>query len=164
MSAAPRRPRGTTSDGAAGRMVIIRALASCEVRESAVLPRRRERGDLLPERFRRDGLHEVSVESCLLGAPLVVFLAPSRQGDEMNRLAPALRAHEARGVIAIRLRHANVEEHQLGLELLRDADRGIAIEGDLHGMSRGLEKEAQAVGGILIVVDNENAPWLDPGS
>src|SRR5207253_7951004 len=101
-------------------------------------------------------LGEVVVEARLAGLELVVFLAPAGDRDQQHVAAAAL-AHVARDVIPRELRQADVQERHGGLELVRGRDRLGAVVGDAHLVPHHPEQGGEAVGGILVVVDDEDA-------
>src|SRR5262249_43265624 len=70
-------------------------------------------GEHSVERFRSHGLHQMHVEPRLLGLALVGLLAPARERDEANVRPPRLTADAPGDLVAVALRHADVDQRDV---------------------------------------------------
>src|SRR5439155_22765552 len=58
-------------------------------------------------------LSEVDIKTRGLTAAPILFLTPSGQSDKQNVLAPGLLADHSGRLIAIQVRHADIQEHDI---------------------------------------------------
>jgi len=72
---------------------------------------------------------------------------------ELGRGAQAVRDLEA-----VHARHADVEQHHLGLERGRELECAARIESGFHHVPVELQQQGQGLGGIAIVVDDQHPP------
>lgn len=101
-------------------------------------------------------LDQVSVHSGSRNAVMGRRVAPCRQGDDEGPAPPWLLAHGARHCIAVHLGHANVEKHQIGLDIFPDGQclctrvryRYVAFE--------MFEQGSERICRIDIVVDDQH--------
>src|SRR4029078_5397310 len=77
-----------------------------------------------------DRLDQVAVEAGFLGFAAVLLLAPAREGDEDDILAPGLVADASADLVAVERGQADVEEDDLGAVLHRGLEGGGAVVGD----------------------------------
>src|SRR2546430_207951 len=63
-----------------------------------------------------------------------------------------------RGLVSRQLRHADVEQQHLGPEIGFRRDGFLAVVGDAHVVAAHLQQHGEAVGGVGVVVDDEDAP------
>ena len=81
-------------------------------------PKRRSDDSSFSTTCRIRGLHQVMVEARFLRSPAVLGLSPSRQRHQHHVLAPRLLANQPRRFVTVERRHADVEEHHVGMEPL----------------------------------------------
>src|SRR5690349_11515923 len=130
-------------------------------RRKAIVPTsaglaRRLAFDQLEQRLVVDRLGEMVIETRLARAPAVLFLAPAGDRHDQDGVA-ALGAQAPRDLVARQLGHADVEEHDVRIEIARRLEGLEPVVGDAHHVAAHLEQHAQALGGVRVVVDNEDA-------
>ena len=108
------------------------------------------------EHFRSDGLHEMRVEAGLLRAQPLVRLPPAREGDHVGVLAPGFLADAPGHFVAADLGHPEIEDHDVGPELLGDGDGGLTVERVPDVVPRDLEQDRQALGRVAVVVHDQD--------
>src|SRR5204863_2560130 len=108
---------------------------------------------------------QMLIEPGLFRLAAVAFLAPAGQRDEYEALAPGLLADVATSVITIQLRHADVQEYEVGTEPLRRRDGLQSVVRQFGLMPEDVQEHGQGVRAVLVVIDNQNAParsrWVD---
>src|SRR5687767_10585112 len=72
------------------------------------------------ERREFDRLDDVEIEPCLLRAASVFVLSPARESDKNHVPTPRLLTNAPGDIVAVQLGEADVQEHKLGVERLRD--------------------------------------------
>src|SRR6185369_10524589 len=110
----------------------------------------------LTKTSRLERLRQVPVESRLARALPVVRAAVSRERDDLERDA-VLGAEAFRDLVPVEAWYSDVEEHDLGLEHPGGVERLVAVRRDLDGVAPDLEQHREALRGIGIVLDHENA-------
>src|SRR5688572_31728591 len=126
------------------------------------LMRADRREDLL-EQLGLDRLREVMVEASVPRALAIGILAPARDGNERG---PAhLRALPQRpgDLVTAHAGKADVHQHDLRTERCRELDRGAAFVGELHLMTHEAKQHGKALGGIRVIVDDEDPQWWCDG-
>src|SRR5690606_11277669 len=155
-----RNPPGRTSSSrrSAGFSASVIARPRLETAPSRSAPERVRR--ILEEPAQRvelDGLDEVILETRAAGPYAVGLLAPSRHRRE-DRLANSRKRSDAfRDVVSAHHGHAEIEHHDVRMELLDRVERGAAVVDRDDVLSDRLEEQLQAVGRVLVVVDDEHA-------
>jgi len=99
----------------------------------------------------------VGVKSGGLGLLPVLLLAIARHGDQARLGVRGLLLERARHLEAAHPGHVEVQERHVGIELPRPLDGRSAVVNDLHRVSPQLQEPSQHVGGVRVVVDDEDA-------
>ena len=87
----------------------------------------------------------------------IAFLTPASQRDQLHCLAPRFLAQRRGDFVATQLRHADIEQRNLGPKSLRKRQCSMAAMRDAHFMPTDLQQHRKAVGGVLVVICNEHA-------
>src|SRR5688572_28751434 len=95
------------------------------------------------------------VEARRRGPPHVLRFAPARDCDEFDRRAPRRRTDLFCYLIAVHLRHADVEQHHFGLCGGGDLERLLAIASIEDLMAIKLKQQLESCGGVWIVVGDD---------
>src|SRR5882724_12573131 len=101
----------------------------------------------------------MSIEAGQTSPLLVLRLSPTGQRDQVGALAPLLVPGRARNIVAVEIRHSDIENDDIGTVLSAQLQRLIARMGDDDLMAAELQQHAHGVGGIAVVVGYE-----DPGA
>src|SRR5690348_3102062 len=133
------------------------AEAPAEAGASARRLARKRIGHERPEHVEVERLREVMVEARFLRAPLVLALAPSGDRHQHHRAAPVRGADRARHVVAVVLRHADIEKRDVRTKRFCLDERPRAIVGDAHIVAVEREQRREARCGVAVVVGNKNA-------
>ena len=107
--------------------------------------------------FEAHRLGQVVIESCLQGDVPVSFLAPARYGNQRRALPGGLPANRAHHLQAGQLRHAHIEQCGIRCDLREGFQRLCAVIGHVHFVAFQTQQFRQAVGGIHVVVGDQNA-------
>src|SRR5262245_4639560 len=92
-----------------------------------------------------------------LAGELPVFLpAVTRDGDDDERTGQLL-PEPGGNLIAVQAGKGEIEQHMSRLQAAGDLDRLIPIEGDSDVVTEGLQKSGRGLGGVAVVVDDEDA-------
>src|SRR5215212_2858930 len=81
-----------------------------------------------------DGLDQVVVEAGFLGQHPVLLVPPSGQGDEDRAVLAALGEDATRGLVAVQLRHRDVQKDDVGQKRSRDPHRLVPVVRGAHVM------------------------------
>src|SRR5437899_2414034 len=103
------------------------------------------------------------VEPRFARAAFVALLAPARDGDQVDSLAPRVLANALGHFVAVGVRHADVEQRDARLKLLDGAERRLPVEYGVHLVPRVPQEKCKALGSILVVVGDEDAERLARG-
>ncbi len=96
------------------------------------------------------------VEPSADGAQAVLLLAPPCQRDERDISELGLPPNVPGQVVPVHARHADVQKYDDGSEILELLQRRLRIVDDAHLGTELLEQDAEAVGGVAIVVDDQD--------
>ena len=108
-----------------------------------------------------DRLHQVSVEPGLRRSIAVLLLSPPGHGNQLRSPARGAQAELPRRFVAIHSRHPEIEQHDIGVERLRQRERLDAIMGRTNVVPCELKLQRQRLGGVVIVIGDENAQRFD---
>jgi hypothetical protein len=98
----------------------------------------------------------VLVETRVAGATLVLFAPVPRQRHEVG-VASQDPPQPPRQLVSVHLRHADVEQEQVGIEIGGELERHRTAVRDLGVVAEEEAQDlAQGVGGVLVVVDDEH--------
>jgi len=104
-----------------------------------------------------DGFDHVVVEAGVFGALFVGVLSPAGDGDEGDGGGPGVLAEGADEVVAVDFGEADVEECDVGAEVF-DGDESVgAVVGDADVVAGHSEEHGEGVGGVAVVVDDDDA-------
>ena len=103
-------------------------------------------------------LDEMAVEAGFLRPAAVLRLAPSRQSDQHHLPSPRLLPESSAHFVTVQSRQADIEEHHIRPEPLRLFDRGFSIVSGMGFMPGHFQEQRQRLGGVLVVVDDQDAP------
>src|SRR5690606_4376345 len=112
----------------------------------------RERLQVVAQLAYVDGLDEVLVEPEFLGASSIVFAIPTGDRDENEIPSPRSGAKSARHFVTVQVGQSDIENRGVGSEPIRLGERCDSTVRDVHFVSDGGEDQTQAVGGIRIVI------------
>src|SRR5512133_1215992 len=111
----------------------------------------------------RRRLGQVGVEPGVRGAPPIVRQAVAAQRDEVRAAGPGLAAQRLRDRVAVHLREPDVAQHDVGRELpgaLQPVGPGVRHG---HLVPLDLQREAEALRGVDVVLDDEDAARVRGG-
>ena len=97
------------------------------------------------------------VETGREGTRLVGLLPPTRDGDERYRAAEGALAHSARDFVAVELGHSDVEQGDLGVQIVEGRQRLLPVMHDPDFVTLEPQQHRQAFGGVSIVVRYQHA-------
>src|SRR5262249_8625200 len=104
-----------------------------------------------------DRLDQVVVEARLPGAAAVLLLPPAGQSHQQGAPA-ALLPDPPRRLVAIELRQLDVEEGEGRLQRPPPPNRPQAVVGGLDVVAQQAQQQGEAVGGVLVIVHDQDAP------
>ena len=108
-----------------------------------------------------DRLHYVGIEARLSRQGSMLLFAVARDRHDAKVVEPVLGPKPARELEAIQARHADVEEHDLRLELIRGIE-GEKRVGDRHRFAAHHPEQARkGIRGIGMVIDDEGSGILE---
>ena len=102
------------------------------------------------------GLGQVMIEAGAARAGAVVLRAPARQGHQHRLPRFRLPAQFARDLVAVLARHADVQEHDLGPEVVRGAQGLVAVVGHARRVALHFQQRRQALGRVHVVVHHQH--------
>ena len=120
-----------------------------------------------------DGLYEMRVKPGIDRTLTVIALAPTRQGNQPQPLAPGLPADLRCEFEAVHLWHANVEQRNVGAEFGERRERTLTVKGHAHLMAFDTQQHFETFAGVAIVIGEKNTqgrvagawrPQLPPAS
>ena len=85
----------------------------------------------------------------------VLGFGEARHEDDRDAVEPGIALQPPAGLEAVHARHHGVEQHDIGRDLVDDAHRGGAVEGDHHGHSGAVERVGEEAQCLRRVVDDE---------
>src|SRR4051812_19109520 len=138
---------------------LVTRCAAVLFNEVDALPRRlvrREPRNEVVQLVELDRLDEMCVETRFRGAGAILILPIARQREEA-RAPPRDLTHASRKLVAVHHGQAEIEHADLGLEAGLDTERLRAVVGDLHFVTKGIERFGEGLGRIDIVVDHQDA-------
>src|SRR5439155_1501447 len=103
------------------------------------------------------GLHQVMVEARVERAALVLVPPVPRQRHEHHVVEAVLRAEPPRELVSVHAREAEVREDEVGPVARRGVERRETVEGGLHRITPQPEHDREALRGVLVVLDDEDA-------
>ncbi len=103
------------------------------------------------------GLCDVEVASGSARFGAVLFIAVSRHRNNGNVLEARLAFQAPADFVTVEARQAEVEQHDVRPELLRDLRYDIAIDRELDDVAVVLEQDREGLEGVQIVLDDENS-------
>ena len=95
------------------------------------------------------------LEAGVPGAALVFVLPPPAQGDEDHGVSPGLRADLATRLVAVELRHPDVEQSHLGLKGRRDRHRLRPVLSGAHVVSQMPQEVGERRHRVLVVIGHQ---------
>ena len=113
-------------------------------------------GEELVQGVRFDWFDDVVIKAGVVGAAPILFLAPAGERDENDTGQTGLFAQAPRYFVAVHHGHANVQKDDLRLEGPRLVECRRPLEGDMYVAALHSEEQGEALGGIPIVVDDQN--------
>src|SRR5688500_14214305 len=124
------------------------------------------RGRRVPRQDIGDGvdvrrLDEVVIEAGRDRLCLLLGMTPTGEGDDEHRAAPRLGPYSARDLVAVQLRQADVEQHHFRPQGPRELQRRRASVRRVGLVALELEQARERIGGVAVVVDDEDA--MSPG-
>src|SRR4051812_23037520 len=146
----PSNRASTFPDQAAWRSTARPARTSCAAAASALAER-------VFEVFERDRLDEIFFDSDLCGAGAVLVLAERGEGDDPCQPQRFISLYPIADFKAVDSRQAQIEQNDVGAKVLDHRKREVAVDGVLEGMSQIGQKERQAVRGVDVVFDDQDA-------
>src|SRR5262245_9094970 len=108
-----------------------------------------------------DRLDQMYVEANFRRALAIALLSPPGESHQRRLLAPGFLAQASRSLVAIHLRHPEIEENDLRLEFAGHGQCLDAVVGHSNVVSGELEQHGERIGCVAIVVNDENAPSID---
>ena len=107
------------------------------------------------------------IEAHLVRAAAIFVLAPARERDQHRALTPGLSANASGHFVAVELRHADVEQHDVGMVFRRHFQGFGAIGCRVNLVTVALEQRREAIQGVPVVVGKKNpvtfpAPFTVP--
>ncbi len=111
--------------------------------------------DQLNKTFAIDGLCKVGVEAGFFRA-LFLFMSPAGEGDQEHLLTPALLANAPGGLVAVELRHAQIEQHNLRARLFRGFDRLKAVQGRFDFIADSAQPSGDHLCRVWVIVGYKN--------
>ncbi len=103
-----------------------------------------------------DGLCQVVIEAGRQCAALVVFLAPTGQGDQAQGTIVLLLSDLAGDLVTVEFRQSDVEQHHVGMKGGNRPDGFESVVGGLDHVPLAAQEHGQAGGGVEIVIDDED--------
>src|SRR5258706_9039247 len=104
------------------------------------------------------GFDQMQIEPCLFRLFPVFFFAPPGNRDDSEWWIFLDQAQATRDFVAINARHADIEQDDVGLEIYGPEERRRSLIGDACIVSERFKQQIQGIGGIDVVVDNQNSP------
>src|SRR5690349_17558566 len=99
------------------------------------------------------------VESRGTGPPAILLLSPAGHRDERDVAQVLVFAYATRHLEPVETRHAEIEKDDGRPEFAKRGERREAVVDDAHVRAEHLEQRAQTIGGVAVVVDDEDTPF-----
>src|SRR5579862_4208617 len=136
--------------------VRCRLAADCRVPAGPGPPARAQRLQQRRQRLRCDGLGKVVVETGIQRLTSIAVLAPARHRDKRDVLAPVSGADAPGQLVTIEVGKTDVEQQNIGVQLPTQLERLLRRVGGSCHMTAELQQHGAAVGGVAIVVHDED--------
>ncbi len=102
-------------------------------------------------------LDQMTVEFALPDAPQSFLLAPAGQSNECQVPELGTLSDPASHFVTVHGRHGDIQEHHLRFVALECFDRCLTVVDDTNVRADQLEQRGQTVGGIAVVIDDQDA-------
>ena len=109
------------------------------------------------EHLRIDRLDHVPIEAGFARAPRLLVAVVAGERDEAHARGGAVGAQAARDLVAVDVGETNVAEHDLGGQRARGRDAVFAGERDAHLVPGLAQHLVHQVGGVLMILDDDDA-------
>ena len=106
-----------------------------------------------------DRLNQVVAEASLVAEPSMGLVRPAGKGDQQCCREFCLLSKLPCHLAAIHFRHRQIQQYDVGSLNKRHLEGFLAIVGHLHIGSPKIHHHGQAVGGILVVIDDQHAEY-----
>jgi len=110
------------------------------------------------EELHIERLDKVQIEASLSRPGAILIATVAADGDQQRMLGFRLRAHAARDRVAVRTRHADIQQYEIGMELSGNLQCFRAIQGGPDSMAPQHQQRRSAIDNVRVVIDHQNLP------